>query len=81
MYTSAYQSTHCGKAERNVSVQAHSSTSMKAPGLKIIYKIQFQPDLSTARLPPKAERFHLFPLTMEKLARTGDAWAQLLMFA
>jgi len=48
------QSTHWGKAERNVSVQAHSSTSMKAPGLKII---------------------------MEKLARTGDAWAQLLMFA
>jgi len=30
------QSTHCGKAERNVSVQAHFMTSMNAPGLKII---------------------------------------------
>jgi len=30
------QSTHCGKEERNVSVQAHWRTSRKAPGLKII---------------------------------------------
>jgi len=47
------QSTHWGKPERNVSVQAHLRTSMKAPGLKII---------------------------IDKLARTGEAWAQLLMF-
>lgn len=36
MYPDTDQSTHWGKAERNVSVQAHWRTSMKAPGLKII---------------------------------------------
>jgi hypothetical protein len=36
MHSSAYQSTHWGKADRKVSVQAQPRTSMKAPGLKII---------------------------------------------
>jgi hypothetical protein len=70
--TDAYQSTHCGKTDWKVSVQEHLITSTNALGLKrTCYEnlIGYMSEMHRQRA-----------RTAVTLAKTGAAWAQLLMF-